>query len=61
MFGVGVGVGVGFGFAVGFGVTGGLGVVVGGVNGAVTSVDASSVLFAPLVSLPSPAPVAELT
>ena len=46
---------------VGFDVTGGFGVVVGGVCGAVTSVDASSVLFAPFVSLPSPVPVAELT
>ena len=58
MFGVGFGFAVGFGFdfAVCFDVTGGFGVVVGGVTGAVTSVDASSVLFAPFVSLPSPVP-----
>ena len=44
----------GFGFGVGA-------AAVGGVAGAVTSVDASSVLFAPFVSLPSPVAVAELT
>ena len=47
------------GFGLGF-VTGGFGVV-GGVTGAVTSVDAHSMLFAPFVSLPLPVPVAQLT
>ena len=41
--------------------TGGFGFVVGGVTGAVTSVDAHAMLFAPFVSLPSPVPVAQLT
>jgi hypothetical protein len=54
-----VAAGLGFGFATGFGF--GVGAAVGGVAGAVTSVDASSVLFAPFVSLPSPVAVAELT
>ena len=36
-------------------------VVVGGVTGAVTSVDAHALLLAPFVSLPLPVPVAQLT
>src|SRR6478736_4395869 len=51
--------GLGLGFATGFGF--GVGAAVGGVAGDVTSVDASSVLFIPFVSLPSPVAVAELT
>ena len=50
--------GRGFGFETGLGVGAG---AAGGVAGAVTSVDASSVLFAPFVSLPFPVAVAELT
>ena len=48
--------GAGFGFGVGFGFGFGFGVGAGGVTGAVTSVDAHALLFAPFVSLPLPAP-----
>ena len=42
-------------------VVGGFGFVVGGVTGAVTSVEAHALLFPPFVSLPSPVAIAQLT